>query len=603
MTSTQVNQEQMNIVIAGHVDHGKSTVVGRMLADTDSLPEGKLEQVRALCERNSKPFEYAFLLDALKDEMSQGITIDAARVFFRTEVRDYIIIDAPGHIEFLKNMVTGASRAEAAVLIIDAAEGVQENSRRHGYMLSMLGISQVLVVVNKMDLVDYGRERFEEIVEEYRAFLADIGVEARGFVPVSGREGDNVATHSERTAWYEGPTVLEGLDAFSKDRPAEDQPFRMPVQDVYKFTASGDDRRLVVGTVEAGTLRVGDQVAFYPSGKRSEVASIEGFNAPDRESVSVGEAAAFTLKEQVYITRGELAVKVGENEPEVTTRLKVSLFWMGRDSMVPGERYVLKTGTCKMPVEIESIERVMDASDLSSGAKKQSIDRHDVAEVVLKTRRAVAFDLAEEISATSRFVIVHNFEIQGGGIVREALSDQQQWMREHVQMRNAKWQTSMISRDQRSEKYNQRATLVLVTGSKNTGKKTFAKALEERLFADGKIVYFLGISNVLYGIDADIKVPGETGDRREHLRRLAEVANVLLDAGVILIITALELTQEERELFETSVGEGRTLVVWLGDSGDTDIQRDLHILPPWEAVTAVDQAKSLLQDRNIIFRP
>ncbi|MFW5870611.1 MAG: adenylyl-sulfate kinase, partial [Candidatus Sumerlaeota bacterium] len=462
---------------------------------------------------------------------------------------------------------------------------------------------QVLVVVNKMDLVDYSRERFEEIVEEYRAFLADIGVEARGFVPVSGREGDNVATQSQRTAWYEGPTVLEGLDAFSKEQPPEEQSFRMPVQDVYKFTASGDDRRLIVGTVEAGTLRVGDQVAFYPSGKRSEVASIEGFNAPARESVSVGEAAAFTLKEQVYITRGELAVKVGEKEPEVTTRLKVSLFWMGRDSMVPGKRYVLKTGTSKMPVEIESIERVMDASDLSSGAKKQSIDRHDVAEVVLKTRRAVAFDLAEEISATSRFVIVHNFEIQGGGIVREALSDQQQWMREHVQMRNAKWQTSMISRDQRSEKYNQRATLVLVTGSKNTGKKTFAKALEERLFADGKIVYFLGISNVLYGIDADIKVPGETGDRREHLRRLAEVANVLLDAGVILIITALELTQEEREIFETSVGEGRTLVVWLGGSDGTDIQGDLHIMPPWEANTAVDQAKSLLQERNIIFRP
>jgi bifunctional enzyme CysN/CysC len=603
MTISQVNQEQMNIVIAGHVDHGKSTVIGRMLADTDSLPEGKLDQVKALCERNSKPFEYAFLLDALKDEMAQGITIDAARVFFRTDVRDYIIIDAPGHIEFLKNMVTGASRAEAAVLVIDVAEGVQENSRRHGYMLSMLGISQVLVVVNKMDLVDYSRERFEAIVEEYSDFLNDIGVTAEGFIPVSGREGDNVASRSERTEWYDGPTVLGGLDAFKKAQPAEDQAFRMPVQDVYKFTASSDTRRMVVGTVESGSLRVGDEVAFYPSGKRSRVASIEVFSAPAKESVSVGEAVAFTLEQQIYITRGELVVKAGEAEPEVTSRIRVSLFWMGRESMQMGEAYVLKTGTMKIPVEIESIERVMDASDLSSGEKREAIGRHDVAELVLKTRRAISFDVAETIASTSRFVIVHNFEIQGGGIIREGLSDAQEWVREHVQQRNAKWQTSRISRDQRSEKYNQRATLVLVTGSKNTGKKTFAKALEERLFADGKIVYFLGISNVLYGIDADIKVPGETGDRHEHLRRLAELANLLLDAGVILVVTALDLTQDERDMFETTVGEGRTLVVWLGDKADCRIERDLIIQSPWQVETAVDEAKRLLQSRNIIYRP
>jgi len=209
--------EDMNVVIAGHVDHGKSTIIGRLLADTGSLPEGKLEQVKETCRRNSKPFEYAFLLDALKDEQAQGITIDSARCFFETEQRRYIILDAPGHIEFLKNMVTGAARAEAALLVIDADEGIQENSRRHGYMLSMLGIKQVTVLVNKMDLVDYSQEVFAEIVEEYTEFLSEIDITPSTFVPVSGMEGDNIASLSEQTPWYEAETVLGVLDSFEAE--------------------------------------------------------------------------------------------------------------------------------------------------------------------------------------------------------------------------------------------------------------------------------------------------------------------------------------------------------------------------------------------------
>ncbi|RMG21188.1 MAG: GTP-binding protein, partial [Methanobacteriota archaeon] len=260
-------REQMNIVIAGHVDHGKSTIIGRLLADTNSLPEGKLEQVQEMCRRTSRPFEYAFLLDALKDEQSQGITIDSARIFFKTKKRHYLIIDAPGHIEFLKNMVTGASHAEAALLVIDANEGVQENSRRHGYMISMLGIKQIVVLVNKMDLVKYDQKRFEDIKKEYTAFLKEIKVDPKTFIPVSGREGDNIASNSPKMPWYTGDTVLSILDSFEKEKQPIDRPFRMPVQDVYKFTKGGDDRRIVAGTVESGRLRVGDEVVFYPSGK------------------------------------------------------------------------------------------------------------------------------------------------------------------------------------------------------------------------------------------------------------------------------------------------------------------------------------------------
>ena len=250
----------VNIVFVGHVDHGKSTLIGRLLADTDSLPKGKLEQVKAVCAANAKPFEYAFLLDALKDEQSQGITIDTARCFFKTDKRHYIIIDAPGHIEFLKNMITGAARAEAGLLLIDAKEGVQENSRRHGFMLSLLGIKQIVVLVNKMDLVDYDQTVFNNIVEEYKQFLSEIKVDPIAFVPVSAFEGENLISNSDKMPWYQDKPVLDWIDSFQKEKEKKDKPFRLPVQDIYKFTESNDDRRIVAGSVLTGTAKVGDDV-------------------------------------------------------------------------------------------------------------------------------------------------------------------------------------------------------------------------------------------------------------------------------------------------------------------------------------------------------
>ncbi|MDW7673234.1 MAG: GTP-binding protein, partial [Bacillota bacterium] len=294
-------KEDMNIVIVGHVDHGKSTIIGRLLADTNSLPQGKLEQVKERCRRNSKPFEYAFLLDALKDEQAQGITIDSARCFFKSQKRDYIIIDAPGHIEFLKNMVTGAARAEAALLVIDAHEGIQENSKRHGFLLSMLGIKQVAVLINKVDLIDYDQQRFNQLVLEYSDFLKQIGIKPASFIPVSGREGDNIAAKSSNTGWFNGKTVLETLDNFETEKTTGDLPFRMPVQAVYKFTRDGDNRRIVAGTIESGNIQIGDEVVFYPSGKKSRVKTIEAFNSPAQLRATAGYTTGFTLDEQIYI--------------------------------------------------------------------------------------------------------------------------------------------------------------------------------------------------------------------------------------------------------------------------------------------------------------
>jgi bifunctional enzyme CysN/CysC len=592
--------QRMNIVIVGHVDHGKSTVIGRLLADTHSLPEGKLESVRAQCELNSKPFEYAFLLDALKDEQAQGITIDAARVFFKSSLRPYLILDAPGHIEFLKNMITGAARAEAALLVIDAAEGVQENSRRHGYMVSLLGIRQLAVVVNKMDLVNWDQAVFDRIRGEYGAFLDQVGIRPSAFIPVSGRSGDNIADRSAHLGWYSGPTVLDALDAFHSEPSEVHRPFRMPVQDVYKFTKQGDDRRIVSGTIDSGAVKVGDPVIFYPSGKKSRVKTIEAFNRAAATRAEAGYAVGFTLNEQIYITRGEVATLETERRPQVTTRLRVSLFWLGRDPMVKRKEYLLKLGTARVTARVEEVLRVLDASTLGTADQRIAIQRHEVAECILKLDRAIACDLAEDVPATSRFVIVDDFEIRGGGIVREALPDRQAGVRDRVLLRNYKWEPSVIPPERRAEKYNQKASLILVTGEHETDRKGVAKAIESKLFEDGKVVYFVGIGSVLYGVDADIERKPE--NRLEHMRRLAEVANLMLDAGMILIVAAAELTQEDLEVIKTAVQPDWIETIWAGDTITTDLAVDLQ-LPGGAVPEAVDRLKAHLQDKGIIFRP
>jgi len=594
------NKQKMNIVIAGHVDHGKSTIVGRLLADTGSLPQGKLEQVKLNCERNSKPFEFAFLIDALKDEQSQGITIDAARVFFKTPKRHYIIIDAPGHIEFLKNMVTGAARAEAALLVIDAEEGVRENSKRHGYMLAMLGIRQIVVLVNKMDLVSYDRQIFDHIVDEYQAFLAEVQVRPTAFIPVSGMVGDNIAVAGKAMPWYRGGTVLDILDRFEKEKVPVDKPFRMPVQDVYKFTKFGDNRRIVAGTVESGSVCTGAEIVFYPSGKRCRVKAIEAFNRGPQGEAATGAATGLVLEEQIYITRGEIAVKAGEPRPKITSGMRASIFWLGKEPMVREKDYILKLATARVPVRLESIARVIDASDLQTSEDKNCIDRHDVAECTLKLGRAIAFDVAEDMAATGRFVIVDGYEIAGGGIILGDIEDKQTWVRDKVLLRNYRWEKSIIPVEDRAEKYNQRPTLIVITGEKDAGKKPLAKRLEARLFADGKIVYFLGIGNVLYGVDADIK---SSNNRQEHLRRLAEVAHILLDIGVILIITATGLTQEDLDIIKTIVDPDRIEVIWLGVKVTTDISIDSRIPVIVNLDETVDSLKADLQEKGIIFKP
>lgn len=584
----QTKLENMSIVIVGHVDHGKSTIIGRLMADTGSLPDGKLEQVRERCRRNAKPFEYAYLLDALKDEQEQGITIDSARCFFKSESRHYIIIDAPGHIEFLKNMVSGAARAEAALLVIDAKEGIQENTRRHGYLLSMLGIRQVCILVNKMDLVDYSEDVFNQIVYEFSSFLKEIGLTPTEYIPISGFNGDNIIAMSVEMPWYKKRTVLEALESFHALAPEVEKSFRMPVQGVYKFTADGDDRRIIAGTIESGKVQIGDKVVFYPSGKSSYVKSIESFNTSSKKVIECGNAAGFTLTEQIYIKRGELAVLDNDTKPCVAKRFRANLLWLGKDPLVMGREYSLKIGSSKTTVQIEKIIRVLNTSSLEHHETLQ-VDRHEVAECILLADHPIAFDLAEENIVTGRFVLVDDYNIAGGGIILEALSDYQTVLRNQVTTRNYKWAQSDISEEQRATKYKQNSALVIITGPKDSGKKCFAKKIEKKFFEEGKIVYFMGIANVLYGVDADIKI-SRRPNREEHIRRLAEVANIMLDAGMILIITAIELSHDDLDIITTSIDMEKITIVWCGPEQKHDFPVDLHIpaeLQNYEGIEAV----------------
>ncbi|NQU11460.1 GTP-binding protein, partial [bacterium] len=433
----------LKIVIVGHVDHGKSTLVGRLFHDTGSLPDGKYEKIKAACDHRGMPFEWAFLMDGLQAERDQNITIDTAQIWFRTAQRPYVIIDAPGHKEFLKNMVTGAASAEAALLLIDAAEGVQEQSRRHGYLLHLLGIAQIAVVVNKMDLVDYRADTFQAIEREYRLFLGQLGVEPKLFIPISASAGDNIANRSARMSWYTGPTVLTALDQFTASQPLAHLPLRFPVQDVYRF----DRRRILAGRIESGALRVGDRLVFSPRNKTSTVKSIESWPAQPRESAAAGESVGITLTEQLFVDRGQ----VGSHEagaPIETDVFNAKLFWLGRQHLEVGRKIKLKLTTQEVECHVQSIDKLVDASTLAEvdHATRPYIARNDVAEVTIRTKVPIALDNCDRIVPTGRFVLVDGRQVCGGGIIAHQEYPDRRPVMSGIKSTNIFWTEGTVTR-------------------------------------------------------------------------------------------------------------------------------------------------------------
>ena len=408
-------REILNIVVVGHVDHGKSTFIGRLLYDTHSLPQGTVDKVMRISKESGKPFEYAYLLDAFEEEQKQNITIDTTQIQFQTEKRDYVIIDAPGHKEFLKNMISGAADAEAAFLMVDAHEGVQEQSKRHAYLLSLLGIKRCFVLVNKMDLVGYSQEVFDQIQRDMEEYLNALHVHPIGYIPISAFEGQNITQSSEKLAWWHGMTALEAMDSIEKERGLEHRALRFPIQDVYKF----DDRRIIAGRIESGTLSAGDEITIYPEGKTTRVKTVEYWAPRDKKStIKAGESVGITVTDEFFNKRGEL-ITFANQKPLISNTFRANLFWMGKEPLVRGKKYKLKLATAESECELEQILRVMDAATLDGGEKEQ-IDLNDVAEVVISCKDTLAFDTFADCAVTGRFVLVDGYDVAGGGIIMAA---------------------------------------------------------------------------------------------------------------------------------------------------------------------------------------
>ena len=541
-------REQLRIVIVGHVDHGKSTLVGRLFHDTGSLPDGKLEAIKAMCERRGMPFEWAFLMDAFQSERDQGITIDTAQIWFKSPKRDYVIIDAPGHREFIKNMITGASSAEAAIMLIDAGHGIQQQSRFHAYLLSLLGIRQIAVAVNKMDLVGHSAERFAEIKQTYVDFLSRVGVTPDYVVPVSARNGDNIVARSTAMPWYEGPTIVEALDSFRPTPRPTDLPLRMPVQAVYKF----DDRRIVAGRVESGRVMVGDRLIFSPSNKSARVASIEAWHVPGPiVEGHAGQSIGLTLDEQIFVERGEIASRE-QDAPIETNVFRGRLFWLRHAPLRVGDTYQLKLGTRDVPATVQAVEKVYDSDDLSSHAATE-VPRHGIADIILRSRAMLAVDEGRHLPRTGRFALSDGTNIVAGGLIdMDGYPDQ----RKSVIVRSANLYRveHRIDAPARATRNGHRGGVLWFTGLSGAGKSTIAMALEQELFRRGYHTYVLDGDNVRYGLNANLGFSPE--DRAENIRRVGEVAALFADAGMIVITAFISPYRADRQRARDAAKDG-----------------------------------------------
>jgi bifunctional enzyme CysN/CysC len=525
--SSSSSQTPLRVVFVGHVDHGKSTLIGRILHDTGSLAEGKIEEIEKACVAEGMEFEFAFLLDALLEEQRQNVTIDTTQIPFRTPRRRYAIIDAPGHKEFLKNMITGASSADAAILVIGANEGVREQSRRHAYLLSLLGIKQIIVVLNKMDLVDFSEARFHEIESDYRKFLVDLGLEARAFIPASAKEGENVARATMKMKWYCGASVLEALDLLQPRKADVDLPLRFCVQDVYRF----DARRIIAGRIETGTLHVGDQLVFSPANKSSVVATIERWNAPATPNAfgMAGDSIGITLSEQIFVERGYVASHENET-PIETNRFHADLFWIVREPLRLGHLYNLRLASQDLKCQVVSIEEVIDSSTLKATTDgREQLERNEIGRLTIQTRGPLVMDNHDRIPNLGRFVIVDGGKICGGGTIFGGVYTD----RKIAKSKNIFWTEGKITAYQRAMRSGHRGAVVWLTGLSGAGKSTIAQALERELFHRAMHTYVLDGDNVRHGLNSNLGFSPD--DRVENIRRVSEVAKLMADAGTVVI--------------------------------------------------------------------
>jgi len=559
--AAQEKKSLLRFLTCGSVDDGKSTLIGRLLYDTKLLFEDTL----ASLEKDSKKFgttgediDFALLVDGLEAEREQGITIDVAYRFFATDKRKFIVADTPGHEQYTRNMATGASNSDLAVILIDARKGVLTQTRRHAYIASLLGIRHIVLAVNKIDLVDYSQEVFDKIVSDFHVFSARLNFATQVAIPLSARFGINVIEKSKETPWYTGPALLSHLEVVDVDTALADKPFRLPVQWVNRPDL---DFRGFSGTIAGGRIKPGEIVAVAKSGKTSKVARIVTMDGDLPEAVA-GDAVTLTLADEVDISRGDVLADP-HARPTVSDQFAAHLLWMADEELLPGRQYLLKLGTATVPAQVSALKHKVDVNSLDHHAAA-TLALNEVGYVNFALTQALAFDAYRDNRDTGGFILIDRFTnaTVGAGMIDFSL----------MRATNVHWQALDVDKQARARMKGQKPVVLWFTGLSGSGKSTIANLVEKALTAEGKHTYLLDGDNVRHGLNKDLGFTD--ADRVENIRRVGEAAKLFVDAGLIVLTAFISPFRSERRMARELVGESEFLEVFVDTPIEVCMQRD-----------------------------
>jgi len=557
----QEKKTLLRFLTCGSVDDGKSTLIGRLLYDTKLIFE---DQLSAL-ERDSKKhgttgedIDFALLVDGLEAEREQGITIDVAYRFFATPKRKFIVADTPGHEQYTRNMATGASTADLAIVLVDARQGVLAQTRRHSIIASLLGIRHIVLAINKIDLVGFDQAVFDRIVAEYGAFAGELGFKSIVAVPLSARYGDNVTSRSANTPWYTGPSLIEHLEAVAIDDDRADQPFRFPVQYVNRPNL---DFRGFAGTIASGSVAAGDEVVVAKSGRASRVKRIVA-QGGDLAVAVEGQAVTLVLEDEVDVSRGNVLV-APDARPHVADQFAASLVWFDESPLVAGRSYILRTETDQVSATVTELKRRVNIDDLSEGPAK-ALKMNEVGVANLATQNSIAFDTFRENRATGAFILIDRLTnaTVAAGMIQHPLR----------RAGNIHWQALDVDRKARAAQKHQRAKVLWFTGLSGSGKSTIANLLDKKLNANGRHTYVLDGDNVRHGLNRDLGF--SEADRVENIRRVAEVAKLMADAGLIVLVSFISPFRAERQMARELMSEGEFIEIFVDTPLDECARRD-----------------------------
>jgi len=528
-------EEIPKIVIVGHVDHGKSSLIGRLMYELDQVPDGKYEELKKVSEKRGMDFEFAFLLDALQAERDQGITIDTTQIFFKTKKRNYVFIDAPGHKEFIKNMITGAASADIAILIVDVDEGIKAQTKKHAYILKLLGIKKVITLFNKMDKINYDENKYLQVRKQLEEYLTKINIKALNNIPISAKIGDNISTKSKKISWYDGKPLVNVLDNYNCNDNQMENILRFPVQDIYKVS----DKRIIVGRIESGKINLGDEILVMPSNEKVKIKSFEEWPKPKKE-YNTGECLGLTLSDEIFVDKGNI-ISHPNKPPKLINTFEANLFWLNDKKMDLSKKYQLKINTGEYTVNIRKVNKIVDTESLESTNKKIP-NKNDVSEVVIHSSQLIPMDDYNVLTKTARFCLLDENEIVAGGIASLQNYPDQKELNSSSNIKPINFDVTEVDR---ASRFNHRSGVIWMTGLSGSGKSTIAKEVERKLFSKDFNVFILDGDNLRMGLNRGLSFSPE--DRTENIRRTAEVAKLFTDAGFIVIVSLISPYRSERK--------------------------------------------------------